>query len=98
MVMKITGTKKLHGVELGDELAIAMSQAMAEEIDWGIMCDMMTRVGWHKVVASTEYNIDDYCIVKEWLSLNVKGHYKCRHGTWIFEQSEDAMWFALRWS
>ena len=98
MVMKITGTKKLHGVELEGDLAAAMSQAIAEEIDWDIMCDLMTQVGWHTVKASTQYSMDDYAIVKEWMSLHVKGHYKCRHGTWIFEQSEDAMWFALRWS
>ena len=96
--MKITGTKKLHGVELGDDLARAMSQAIADKIDWDIMCDLMTQVGWHTVKASTQYSMDDYAIVKEWLNEYVKGHYKFRFNTWLFEQSEDAVWFALRWS
>jgi frataxin-like iron-binding protein CyaY len=96
--MKITATTKLHGVELGDDLADAMSQAIADKIDWDIMCDLMTQVGWHTVKASTQYSMDDYAIVKEWLNKNIKGHYKFRFNTWIFEQSEDAMWFALRWS
>jgi hypothetical protein len=98
MVMKITATTTLHGVELGEELSGAMATAIQEEIDWEIMCDLMIRVGWHRVEANTEYNIDDYCTVKEWLNQNIKNHYKCRHGTWLFEQSEDAAWFALRWA
>ena len=96
--MVITATTELHGVELGEELASAMSQAIAEEIDWEIMCDLMTQVGWHKVKSSTRYSINDYTAVKEWLNANIKGHYKCRFDTWLFERSEDAMWFALKWS
>jgi hypothetical protein len=96
--MKIAATTKLHGVELGEELAAAVSQAIADKIDWNIMCELMTQSGWHRVEASTQYSTEDYAVVKEWLSLNVKGHYKCRHGTWIFEQHRDAVWFALRWS
>jgi hypothetical protein len=92
--MKITATTKLHGVELGDDLA----RAIADQIDWNIMCELMTQSGWHRVEASNEYNIDDYCTVKEWLKEHVKGHYKCRFNTWLFERSEDAVWFALRWS
>jgi hypothetical protein len=93
--MKITGTKKLHGVELDYVLVDDAAKAIADEIDWNIMCDLMTQVGWHRVEAAPP---NDYAAVKEWLSLHVKGHYKSRYSTWMFEQSEDAMWFALRWS
>jgi hypothetical protein len=96
--MVITGFTKLHGVELGDDLARAMSQAIADKIDWDIMCDLMTQVGWHRVEANTRFDIDNYAAVTEWLNEYVKGHYKCRFNTWLFEQSEDAVWFALRWS
>jgi hypothetical protein len=93
--MKISATTKLHGVELGDELAGAMTLAIQEKIDWEILCELMTQVGWHTVKAEPP---KDYTAVKEWLSLHVKGHYKCRYSTWVFEQSEDAVLFALRWS
>ena len=96
--MKITAKSKLHGVELGEELASAMSQALEDQIDWGILCDLMTQLGWHKVEASTRYSTDDYSAVKEWLANNIKGHYKSRFDTWLFERSEDAVWFSLRWS
>jgi hypothetical protein len=96
--MVITGFTKLHGVELGDELAGAMTLAIQEEIDWEILCELMTQVGWHTVKANTRFDIDNYAAVTEWLNQHVKGHYKCRFNTWLFEQSEDAMWFALRWS
>jgi hypothetical protein len=95
MVMKITGTKKLHGVELDEVLVSDAAKAIADEIDWEILCELMTQAGWHTVKAAPP---NDYAAVKEWLSLHVKGHYKSRYSTWIFEQSEDAMWFALRWS
>jgi hypothetical protein len=95
MVMKITAKSKLHGVELGDELASAMTLAIQEKIDWNIMCELLTQLGWHRVEAAPP---NDYAAVKEWLKLHVKGHYKSRYSTWMFEQSEDAMWFALRWS
>jgi hypothetical protein len=96
--MVITGFTKLHGVELGDDLAAAISQAIADKIDWNIMCDLMTQVGWHRVEANTRFDIDNYAAVTEWLNEYVKGHYKCRFNTWLFERSEDAVWFALRWS
>jgi hypothetical protein len=92
--MKITAKSKLHGVELGDELASAMSNAMAEEIDWQILVDLMTQVGWHKVEAPT----DGDPLVTEWVQENIKGRYKNRFDIWIFERSEDAVWFTLRWS
>jgi hypothetical protein len=96
--MVITGFTKLHGVELGDDLAGAMTLAIQDKIDWNIMCDLMTQVGWHRVEANTQFDIDNYAAVTEWLNQHVKGHYKCRFNTWLFERSEDAVWFALRWS
>jgi hypothetical protein len=90
----ITAKSKLHGVELGDELAIAMSQAIAEEIDWEIMCDLLSQAGWQKVKAPTDGNP----LVTDWVQENVKGRYKNRFDIWIFERSEDAVWFTLRWS
>ena len=92
--MKITATTKLHGVELGDELADAMNQAMAEEIDWQIQVNLMTQVGWHNVKTPTDGNP----LVTEWVQENIKGRYKNRFDIWIFERSEDAVWFTLRWS
>ena len=96
--MKITATTKLHGVELGDELAGAMTLAIQEKIDWNIMCELLTQMGWHRVETNTRFDIDNYAAVTEWLNEYVKGHYKSRYSTWMFEQSEDAVWFALRWS
>jgi hypothetical protein len=92
--MKITATSKLYGVELGDELASAMSNEMAEELDWQILTDLMTQAGWHKVQAPTDGNP----LVTEWVQENIKGCYKNRFNRWLFERSEDAVWFTLRWS
>lgn len=92
--MKITATTKLHGVELGDELAGAMTLAIQEKIDWNIMCELLTQMGWHRVEAPTDGNP----LVTEWVQENIKGRYKNRFDIWIFERSEDAFWFTLRWS
>jgi hypothetical protein len=93
-MINITAKSKLHGVELGEELASAMSQAIAEEIDWEIMCDLLSQAGWQKVKAPTDGNP----LVTDWVQENVKGRYKNRFDIWIFERSEDAVWFTLRWS
>lgn len=92
--MKISATES-HGVDLYEVLVGDAAKALQEEIDWEILCELMTQVGWHTVKAEPP---KDYAAVKEWLSENVKGHYKCRYGTWVFEQHQDAVWFALRWS
>lgn len=97
--MKISAIKKLHGIEPDDVIVGNAAKAIAEEIDWEILCKLMTQAGWHTVKASTQFSMDDYAAVKEWsMTNNIKGHFKCRHGTWVFEQHQDAVWFALRWS
>ena len=74
-----------------------VAKHIQEEIDWEIQCDLMTQGGWHKVTADAEHRINDYDM-KEWLDKNIKGHYKSRYNTWLFERSGDAMWFSLKWA
>jgi hypothetical protein len=35
--------------------------------------------------------------VDAWTEQHVKGHFETMGLVWVFEQEEDANWFALRW-
>jgi len=76
-----------------------ITKRLQEEIDWDIMCSILTDIGWYKVETSKAYMPDeDSSMIKEWCDKNLRGTYKALGKTWIFEQEKDAMWFALKWS
>jgi len=72
------------------------AKKMADEIDFEILCGMLIQLGWKKIVLSPMtweqgYEIDG------WTEKHVKGPFETMGLVWIFEQEEDANWFALRW-
>jgi hypothetical protein len=86
--------------DLEQELAEKLSNEMAEEIDWGLLCDLLTEVGWVKVAISEPWSNMTSSFaheIKEWCKENLKGHYKARGRVWVFEKAQDAEWFMLRW-
>ena len=87
--------------DLEQELAEKLSNGMAEEIDWDLLCDMLKEVGWVKVAISEPWSNMTSSFaheIKEWCKENIKGHYKARGRVWLFEKEQDAEWFMLRWS
>ncbi len=86
--------------DLEQELAEKLSNEMAEGIDWGLLCDLLTEVGWVKVAISEPWSNMTALFaheIKEWCKENIKGHYKARGRVWVFEKAQDAEWFMLRW-
>ena len=80
------------------ELEEDMAKILQEEIDWEIMCDIMTTLGWTRV--KTNWNcrsVEDAYDLKEWCDKNIEDHYKARGQTWLFAKEKDAVKFALRW-
>jgi hypothetical protein len=69
---------------------------MADEIDFSILTDMLCQIGWRKVILSPMTHEDSEA-VDVWTSQHVKGHFETMGLVWVFEQEEDANWFALRW-
>lgn len=81
-----------------DELLKTASKGLQEEIDWGIICDMLKEIGWVKIETSWGVkSLEDAYDLKEWCLKNIKGNYKARGKIWLFEKEKDAIMFSLRW-
>jgi hypothetical protein len=81
---------------LEDEIITKLGNEMANEIDFQILCDMLTELGWRRVILSPMSTEDSY-EVDMWTKKHVKGHFETLGLVWVFELEEDANWFALRW-
>jgi hypothetical protein len=71
-------------------------KAMADEIDFEILAGMLCEIGWRKVILKpmtweAGYDID------AWTAAHIKGPFETMGLVWVFEQEQDANWFALRW-
>ena len=77
-----------------------VAKVLQEEIDWEVMIDIMTEIGWTKVEMTWPHRMSevDAHEVKEWCRTNLQGNYNGRARTWLFEKEKDAVLFALRWS
>ena len=81
---------------LEDEIISKMGKQMSDEIDFGILTEMLCELGWRRVILSPMSTEDSY-EVDMWTKKHVKGHFETMGLVWVFEQEEDANWFALRW-
>lgn len=71
-------------------------KAMSDEIDFTILSEMLIEIGWQKVILKP-MSWEDGAAVDLWVEQNVKGHHQTMGLVWVFERSEDANWFAMRW-
>jgi hypothetical protein len=71
-------------------------KAMADEIDFGILTDMLCQIGWRKVILKP-MTWEAGATIDEWTAKHIKGPFETMGLVWIFEQEQDANWFALRW-
>lgn len=71
-------------------------KAMADEIDFTILTDMLCGIGWRKVILRPMTWEEGY-EVDEWTARHVKGKFETMGLVWVFEDQEDANWFTLRW-
>jgi hypothetical protein len=83
-------------VNLQDAIMNDMAQKMANEMDFAILAEMLVGLGWRKIILSPMTMEDSY-EVDEWTAKHVKGNFETMGLVWVFEDEEDANWFALRW-
>jgi hypothetical protein len=88
------GNRKMNSLE--DEIITKMGKQMSDEIDFEILTGMLCQLGWRKIILSP-MTTEDSNEVDIWTARNVKGHFETMGLVWVFEQEEDANWFALRW-
>lgn len=92
--------KALHTSKIEEQMADQAAKILQEEIDWEVMIDILTEVGWTKVNIDwpRQMSAADAHAVKEWCRNNLQGNYNGRNRIWLFEKSQDAIMFSLRWS
>jgi hypothetical protein len=81
---------------LEEEILNRAGKAMADEIDFEILCSMLIELGWRKVILRPMTWEDGYEL-DAWTAKHVKGNFETMGLVWIFEDEEDANWFTLRW-
>lgn len=82
--------------DLQEEIINQMGNQMSKEIDFEILCGMLTELGWKKIILKPMTH-EEGCEIDDWVDVHVKGHFETMGLVWIFENEEDANWFALRW-
>jgi magnesium transporter len=85
---------KIEDIE--EDIINRAGKAMADEIDFTILTDMLCELGWRKVILSP-MTWEDGLEVDAWTDKHIKGHFENMGLVWVFEDEEDANWFALRW-
>lgn len=72
------------------------AKELADGIDFQIVSDYLVDSGWTKVkieFESREQSID----ILLWVEKHCRGKYKRFGGTFVFEDSKDALLFELKW-
>ena len=80
--------------EIIEELGTQMQSAIDREILWGILIDMM---GWTRVTLDRFTDNNHAVDITYWLKDNVHNEYQREGADFLFENSQDAMMFILRW-
>lgn len=79
-----------------DDIISAAGSLMAAEIDFEILTGFLIETGWTKVVLFP-MTWENGALIDLWVEQNIKGNYQTMGLVWVFERSEDANWFKLRW-
>lgn len=83
-------------ISIEEDIINKAGKAMADEIDFGILTEMLCELGWRRVILRP-MSTEDSHEVDVWTAKHIKGHFETMGLVWVFEQEEDANWFALRW-
>jgi hypothetical protein len=81
-----------------DSIAEDLSRQMKEEIDRKILFDLLVEIGWTRIELPNKFLPVSGVELHKWREQNLTGHYRAHEHIWLFEKSQDAVLFALRWS
>ena len=79
--------------EILEELGTRMQSAVDREILWGILIGM----GWTRIKLSRFVDNHHAVDITYWLDEHVKNPFEREGADFIFENSQDALMFILRW-
>ena len=73
------------------------AKEMQRSIDFEVLCNLYVKMG-HTVVRINYGPARRWIDVMAWVDANRTGNYLEHKGMWVFELSNDATMFALRWA
>ena len=82
---------------LEQEIITGMGNQMQREIDREVLWGMLEGLGWVRVMLPSLKSNENAIDVVNWLKHNCKGPVEHAGRDFIFESSQDANWFKLRW-
>ena len=86
--------------DLQERMLEESAKAMANDIDREVLWGMLEGIGWTRAGCYPRAHFVTADRIKEihdWVKNNAKGHYENHHTDFIFENSQDAVNFILRW-
>lgn len=84
-------------MNIQEEIINDMSKALSDDIDFEIITGMLCELGWHKVKLDRFWKDNDPVVVLNWCDAFIKNNYEHRNGTFVFEDSGDAVNFTMKW-
>jgi hypothetical protein len=81
---------------LEKEILEKTGKELMHEIDFEVLCGMLCELGWRKVILKP-MTWEAGATIDAWTAAHIKGPFETMGLVWIFEQEQDANWFALRW-
>lgn len=73
-------------------------EKLLHEFDFEFVADILVACGWTKVVLQQGALPCTGIELHEWRERNLTGRWKADNKTWVFEKSQDALIFTLKWS
>lgn len=99
---QLTATYTVEPLQMADkpmvEIADTLMKEIQEEIDWGIIVDLLSASGWTLVEIQHENYVKNQTEIDSWVAISCKDEYKNRMNSWLFKSKDEAAWFMLRWS
>lgn len=83
-------------MNLQEQIVNDLGEKISKEIDFEILCSMLCQLGWSKIILSP-MDMETSKAIDEWTESNIKGAFETMGLVWIFEDSRDANWFAMKW-
>ena len=85
-------------MNLQDEILRQQSQRLADSVDFEILADALMRsCGWCKITLEPMV-MEKSTAIDRWIKTHCQGHHLAQGLTWLFENSQDAIIFKLKWS
>jgi hypothetical protein len=79
------------------EIINRAGKQMAEEIDFGILADLLKEIGWVEIEFEPHVESILSYEIQNWIRNNCKGLFRSRGKRFLFELEKDASWFLLKW-